>query len=313
MKIFCLFVFLIILIGGVIIYEVPSYRQSVINVFSYSQCNEPLPYSIGSVDARFNLSPSDVQADVQTATDIWSTAEGKQLFIMSPKAQLTVNFVYDQRQSLDTNITQLKGQLTGSDKSLQQQIADFRTQVSLYEQKLATLNATVQKYNDQGGAPQDVYNRLIQQQNELNAEGQALNQRASQLNLSTSDYNANVDTLNHEVDQFNTALSQKPEEGLFDGNSNTITIYFASNHQELIHTLSHEFGHSLGMAHVQDANSIMYPYTNASLIPSREDIQQLTYVCRTQSVFPHWELLFENWVIGIRSSITHQTATSTIN
>ncbi len=238
------------LVAGLIIYSVPAYRQKAIKVFSYSVCDNPMPYKIGLIDARFGLSQDEALTDAEAATDIWSTAEGKSLFAYSPKAKLTVNFIYDQRQALDSQINQLNSSLNQKNSSLQQQIVDYKAQVASFEQRLSAFNAKVEMYNKQGGAPHDVYESLIKEQKALQAEGDTLNAKARELNLSTNDYNAGVSELNQDVNQFNNALAQKPEEGLYDGGNNSITIYFASNHDELVHTLAHEFGHALGMDHV---------------------------------------------------------------
>ncbi|MEX2013071.1 MAG: matrixin family metalloprotease, partial [Candidatus Levyibacteriota bacterium] len=84
--------------------------------------------------------------------------------------------------------------------------------------------------------------------------------------------------------------------GLYDPNNNTITIYFASNYSELIHTLTHEFGHALGMQHVENSQSIMYPYTTSSVTLTPEDLEQLAYVCRKQSLPLHWLMVFQEYL-----------------
>lgn len=257
-----------------------------------------MPYKIGSIDARFNLSQAQALDDSETATDLWSDVEGKKLFTPSPKADLIVNFVYDQRQALDSQITQLNSALSQKNSSLQQQIADYKAQVASFERRLGAFNDKVDKYNKEGGAPEPIYNDMLKEQKALNAEGDALNAKARELNLSTNDYNAGVSELNQDVSQFNNAIAQKPEEGVYDGGNNTITIYFAGNHRELLHTLAHEFGHALGMDHVQDPLAIMYPNTTKSFSVSPGDMKQLAYACREQSLFIHLAQQFDIWLFG---------------
>ena len=304
MRIFLVFLFGV-LAAAIIIYSIPSYRQGFIKILSFSECDSPLPYKLGSIDQRFGLTTADVENDITQATDIWNKEEGKQLFTDSQNAQLTINFVYDQRQALDTAINQLNSKLKQNSDTLQQQVEEYKSQVISFKQRLADFENTVNKYNQEGGAPPDVYDQLIKQQNELKAEGEQLNARARQLNLSTDDYNSNVSVLNQDISQFNTALSQKPEEGLYDGNNNTITIYFANNQDELIHTLAHELGHSLGMVHVNDKTAIMYPYTTNSLTVSPDDRLQLDYVCREQSAIIHWAQVFDYWLYNQIQTIKH--------
>lgn len=284
------------LLSVFIIYSVPSYRQNFVRLVSYSACDAPLTYKLGSIDNRFGLSQNDVLSDINQATALWDNAERKSLFTYAPDAELTINFIYDQRQALTNSINQLNTQLSQNNKTLKQQIADYESQVEAYKQQLNAFNKTVQEYNKQGGAPLDVYHTLRQDQNQLRAKGDMLNAWARQLNLSTSNYNAQVNTLDQEVNQFNVDLAQKPEEGLYNGGNSTITIYFSNNHDELIHTLAHEFGHALGMVHVGNPTSIMFPYTTNSLHVSLEDKGQLAYVCRQQSLPLHWVMQFFTWI-----------------
>lgn len=287
--------FLTIFTAVLIIYTIPATRQKAIQPLSYSECNTPLQYKIGSIDQRFGLSQDEASNDIKTTADLWSTAEGKKLFVYSPEATLTINFVYDRRQALDTQISQLDTKLNENSMTLKQQINDYQAQVLSFEQRLAEFKKVVNKYNHEGGAPPAVYDELNKQSSQLQAEGDALNARARQLNLSANDYNAGVSILNQDINQLNVALAKKPEEGIYDSRNNTLTIYFANNRQELLHTLAHEFGHSLGMDHVSDTNAIMYPYTTSSLVVTPDDLQQLNYVCRDQSSFVHWTVEFDRW------------------
>ncbi len=214
----------------------------------------------------------------------------------SPTASLKIHFVYDQRSALQTQITILQNQLDSKNTTLAQQIRVYEADVSSLEQRLATFNARVHEVNQSGGASQDEYDSLVAEQNDLNAQGEALNARASLLNLGTRNYNATVENLNNNVNQFNVEITQKPEEGLYDADDNTITIYFATNRQELIHTVAHEFGHVLRMVHTQDRKDIMYPSASSTLLLTAKDTEQLTYICREQLLPVHWLKIYSDWL-----------------
>lgn len=289
---------LFILFFGLLVLGIFVYRQNIVTLFSYSSCDSPVLYRIGSIDSKFGLNNADVLADTKTAVNILGTAENKQLFEYSGTASLTINFVYDQRAALNSQINQLQAQVNQKGSTLSQQNSDYEAQVNQFEQKLAIFNATVEKYNSQGGAPSDAYQSLIQQQNQLNAQADALNQKARQLNFSVREYNVGVSSLNQDTNQFNSAIALKPEGGLYDPNNNSITLYFADNYKELIHTLTHEFGHALGMQHVENPQAIMYPYTTSFLALTSEDLNQLSYVCRKQPLPLHWIIVFDKWLFS---------------
>lgn len=287
---------LAIIIGGGIVYTSPQLRATAIKSLSYSECDTPISYKLGTLDSKFSLSQKIALANIQSAADIWNKTYGKSLFTHSSSAVLTINFIYDQRSALDSQINQLQNKLDQKNTTLQQQISAYESDVAAFEKKLASFNAQVNQVNRSGGASPEEYNNLIAQQNALNQEGQALNARAKQLNLSTRDYNSNVQNLNQNINQFNQAIVQKPEEGLYNGGDNTITIYFANNRQELIHTLAHELGHALGMLHNDDPLAIMYPYTTSSLSVTAQDKQLLDYVCRDQPLPLLWLHKFSTWL-----------------
>ncbi len=277
-------VFNVLLLGLIGVVAVTVYH------IPYSQCNTPLTYNIGSIDIRFETSTSEVITDVGEAAQLLSSAGDKQLFIYSPTAaaDLTINFIYDERSALSSKVNLLQGTLNQENTSLQQQVSNYESDVRAFENKIAELNSTIARYNSQGGAPQNVLSDLIDEQSRLRSEGDALNARARQLNLASQDYNSKVQNLNQNEQEFNQALEQKPEEGQYNWATKTITIYFANNKSELIHTLAHELGHAIGMNHVTDENAIMYPYSTKNLEVATEDRQQLEMVCREVPLPQYW-------------------------
>lgn len=284
----------LIIIFGPIIYFIPEYRKGLVNLFVWSQCDTPLTYQLGMLDPRFGIDKASAIADISQAANIWNKAEGKNLLEQTQSANLTINFTYDERTALNSQINQMQNKLNQNNSSLQLQIDQHNSDVKAFEQKLADFNATIEKYNSEGGAPPDVYNQLIAEQNQLKQEADSLNAQARQLNLSTQNYNYNVNIFNKDINQFNIEITQKPEEGLYDASTKTINIYFADNHQELVHTLTHELGHSLGLQHVNNPKAIMYPYTTSSLELSPEDESQLLYLCRNQTTLDLVKALIQN-------------------
>lgn len=277
--------FLLILVGG-IGYFVFLNRQNYQNLIdSLHPCDKPITYRIDTVDPKFNLSRVKFMADVSAAAKIWSGAEGKNLFVYDPNGKLSINMIFDERQAESTKINQLDKQLTFEKSNLEAQIATYKSKVVDFKKRLADQNDKVQSWNAQGGAPQDVFEQLNKEGSDLRSEANSLNDLANKLSLSSENYNFGVGKLNSTISDFNADLSKKPEEGIYMGDLQRIEIYFNNNQQELVHTLAHELGHAIRLAHVEsNPKAIMYPYTTKTTVLSADDIAGLNSVCRNRSI-----------------------------
>lgn len=271
----------------------PNTQSFLANKLSYSLCDQPIKYKIDTVDPKFNLSRQEFTSDVDQATQIWEQPVGKDLFVDDPKGELSINLIFDERQSLTNQINQLENQVQENKQNLTPQINEYKKESADFETKLENFKKEVNDWNSKGGAPEDVYNRLIQEQRNLQKEADRLNQLAKSLNLSSQDYNSQVTQLNQTIRTFNADLAQRPEEGIFKGPENRIEIYFNISHSELIHTLAHELGHALGLSHIQPPKSIMYGKTNQMLILSPDDLVALEEVCKRHNYFEILQVLFQ--------------------
>jgi len=258
----------------------------------FSPCDNPIRYKIDTVDPKFGLSKDEFIKDVTLAANAWERAIDKNLFAQDSQGKLSVNLIYDERQTLNKQIVTLQNQVQNLESTLKPSLADYEKQSADFKKKLADLNTQIEYWNSHGGAPKDKYDELIAQQNALKQDADRLNKMAQALNQSAQKFNANVGQLNQTIDTFNEELSVKPEEGIYDPNTYRIEIYFNISKNELVHTIAHELGHSLGLEHLKNKKAIMYSYTNDQIVPSADDIQALKSVCRNRSYF---DLYKQKW------------------
>lgn len=281
-------IFFVVIIGLLFLAYQNKTVATKVNQYLYaSPCDTPKNFRIGNIDPRFDITQSELISDAEQAASAWKNNQGMILLKYVPNAAMPINMVYDQRQALDTQINTLNNQVSQQKNTLKPEVSEYDQKVTAFKQQSEELNSQIQYWNSKGGAPQDIYSKLVAQQQSLQQQATQLQQMATQLNQSTDQYNANIQQLNQKVNSFNTVLSSTPEEGVFiqNGASEVINIYITNSQQELIHTLAHEMGHSLGLGHNSNPNSIMYPYTNTITTPSVDDEKALSIVCQKQSIF----------------------------
>ncbi|OGH16869.1 MAG: hypothetical protein A3C22_02355 [Candidatus Levybacteria bacterium RIFCSPHIGHO2_02_FULL_37_10] len=257
-----------------------------LNTYIYfSSCDAPLNYRIGFIDSRFNIAQDEFLQDIKDGEAIWENINAKNMFDYDAQGELSFNLKYDNRQSLNTQIGELEGKLDNGKSILESNIEDYENLVDQFNQRRKNSNEKISYWNSQGGASPEEFDKLVKEQQEIRLEEQKLNEMSGNLNLSTTHYNTQVGELNATVDSFKKELSLRPEEGLYDGKEQEITIYITSSKNELIHTLAHEMGHALGIKHMSNSKSIMFPFSTQEITASSEDEEALRIVCQKQNKF----------------------------
>jgi len=266
-------------------------------------CPAPITYRIGQLDSHFAISKEDAIAELKKSEEIWENHAGRELFTYDEEGVLVVDFVFDERQAMaDSELTsrqtldarkveheKLFATIDGLQKEYESRTNDYQKELSAYEGRLSTYNETVSRYNDQGGAPSEEFAKLerdkaslARESEALNAKSASLNEMAGKINQLGDEANKLVEAYNKEVEQYNDQFGYEREFTQGDYGGGKINIYKFSNREELHTVLVHEFGHALGIDHVEGGSSVMYYLLGDTTVTpelSSEDKEAFASVC----------------------------------
>lgn len=264
-------------------------------------CDKPLAYTIGNIDARFNLTKEQVLADIQEAEQYWESSTGMNLFVYNPSDEkpITIQMVYDERQAIASEVNTEKTAVNQDKSTLQSRIDDFKRRSDELDKKVQAFNEKVSNWNKSSSQTEQDYNALVNEQSELEQVTRQINAEARTLQQTTDVVNTKIDQLNGNITTLQTVVKAKPEEGLYETASKTISIYYNNSRTELIHTIEHELGHGLGIDHLPNPEAIMYVQSNDTLVPTFDDIRAVSIACRKETIIDR--IKTKRWTQTVRT------------
>lgn len=273
-------------------------------------CVEPIAYSIGTFDTRFNVSRESFLAALKTAESIWESEVGKELFNYDAQDdELKVNLIYDYRQETTSVLENIEGLLehdrleyTTLESRYFKSKSEYNTLESQYNAKVRAFDQASSAYEVQVTAwnsgkrtNQSEFNKLEASQRDLERMFSEVKSLESQVNAKADEVNELADDLNRlarrlnlNVDKYNDIGSTRGDTftgGIFrsDDTGEFIDIYEFENTTKLVRILAHELGHALGLDHIEGSNSIMYHVNSGESISlSKSDKEAVRTLCKVQ-------------------------------
>ena len=94
--------FVVLALVGVVAFVYQDQTRTLISQASHTivPCGLSVTYKIGTVDSRFDISVSQLEADIKQAAALWNSAAGRTLFAEGTSHGIvTINLMYDTRQA----------------------------------------------------------------------------------------------------------------------------------------------------------------------------------------------------------------------
>ncbi len=282
-----------------------SLSYNLYTIYMPHTCRVPVEYDLGNIDERFGLSRSNILSILDGSENVWETYTNTELFKYKSGADFKINFIFDERQQITVDRSNLEEELNKTESSIEKisdtfnklsdsydnKLSDFNILQETYNDRVSTYNKKVKKYNDEGEAPPNIFAELEKEKaileslskklerdfRELDTLKDNLNKLVENNNTLIRSHNSNIETYNGRF-----GIERSFDQGNYTGED--INIFQFDSIETLRLVLAHEFGHVLGIEHVDNSKSIMYylmrdqNLNNLNL--SEEDLFTFREVCK---------------------------------
>ena len=253
-------------------------------------CAVPLTWRIARVDDEFGLGTAAARRSLVEAAGLWEAAVGRPLFLNDSTGGFPIRFVYDDRQARTQERIRRQAELDDFEQRLDAGRAELTEQDERYsrfqalvqerqlehERRTSRHNAVVRDWNERGGAPDSVRQKLQAAADALELERRELEDDAGALEAGRRALQERTASLHGEVEEYDRRAealvtefpSASVESGLYreavrteSGSvvsvSREIRIYRFDGRDDLRLVAAHELGHALGLGHTAAQDAVM--------------------------------------------------------
>ena len=281
-----------------------SVKKAVDKFISKSVCDRTLYYSFGEIDPRHDIDKKELLTIIKKAEEVWEKPTGYNLFEYKEGADFKINFIFDERQqqtneakALDNKLQKFNIDQKNFSEKQKQLLEEYKKLEKKYKKSLKELEEETEEYNKEvaywnakGGAPKEEYEKLKEKQEDLEELAKKVEKRrkkvnavVAEINSLSSQENILVKKYNQEIESYRKKYGESREfnQGEYFGEG--INIYQFRDEYDLTLALAHELGHTLGIGHVDNPQSVMYYLMGEQDLKNphltKEDLDALKNVC----------------------------------
>lgn len=251
-------------------------------------CNFPRTYKINKYDQRFSISKGELRLALKNAANMWNQGTKKFLLkeVYTQEADIEINMIYRDAFPLYKKAHQIisKGmQITSDFKEYSRMYKNFNAEGFRLKSKGKELDVKLAKINTNISRWNNSKNKSQLRLNQLKLEQVRLKDEIEKFNIEIKDFEKNRSFMNEWFNLINikkieyrkqSKLLQQMQRGTLDyslaglyerkRNKETISLFLFNDRQSLTNVLAHEFGHALGIKHVDEKKALMFKFANNS-------------------------------------------------